>query len=110
MLALLQKRDAWPKNFSLKQTLEAYLASNSPDDGKVVTASHEYVSLPREYPDLRRQRRVSFTLAHLLERYYGEESKGLRQLLLEIPTTRMRLLFLLERFEMIYDNVAGTSQ
>jgi Lon protease-like protein len=112
MLALLQKRDAWPKNFVLKKTLEAYLVVNkSRDDGKVIVAvSHGYVFLPRDYPDLRRQRRVSFTLAHLLEGYYGEESMGLRQLLLEIPSTRMRLLFLLERFEMIYDDVAGTFQ
>jgi Lon protease-like protein len=111
MLALLQKRDAWPTDFVLKKTLEAYLANNKgPDDGKVVSVSHGYVSLPRDYPDLRRQRRISFTLAHLLEGYYGEESMGLRQLLLEIPSTRMRLLFLLERFEMIYDDVAGTFQ
>ena len=110
MLALLQKRDAWPKNFVLKKTLKAYLADKSPDDGKVVAVSHGYVSLPRDYPDLRRQRRLSFTLSHLLEGYYREESSGLRQLLLEIPSTRMRLLFLLERFEMIYDDVAGTFQ
>lgn len=64
LLALLPKEDhmpkAWPSSFRLKDMLEEYHRKNP-------MAVSSYSSSNNEYPNERRQRRFSFSAAHLLE-------------------------------------------
>lgn len=60
---------------------------------------HEYQPLHADYPSYRRQRRLSYTAAYLLETGdEPEKTQRFRALLLSIPSTGQRLKLVLERF------------
>lgn len=58
---------------------------------------HDYVPISPDYPSHRRQRRFSFSAAYLLERD-TESAQALRSTLLSIPSTKIRLRVVLEKF------------
>jgi len=117
LLALLPSEDrmpkSWPKGFRLKTMLEEHLRkSNLPS----------IVASTSVYPNHRRQRRFSYSAAHLLESilpigegggsntfapestkehtgtFEVDEVQDYRALLLSVPSTRQRLRVVLETF------------
>uniref|UniRef100_A0A7S2RS44 Uncharacterized protein n=1 Tax=Eucampia antarctica TaxID=49252 RepID=A0A7S2RS44_9STRA len=73
----------WPENFALQRLKDA----------------SAFLELSSVYPRHRRQRRLSYVSSVLLE--YAGFDKGIRQILLEIPSTRRRLSTILGRFELM---------
>jgi hypothetical protein len=72
------------------------------------TNRHDFVPVPISYPELRRQQRLSYSAAQLLEQ--TEWGKGIRQILLEIPSTHARLRMVLERFDLLHSSKWGEFQ
>lgn len=91
-----QHDDKWPKDFLL------YKVAN--DLAQLESMEHDFVPVSPEYPAYRRQRRLSFSAAYLLEDYYAtklgdaREGQSLKKLLLSIPSTKQRLRVVLEKF------------
>jgi hypothetical protein len=86
----------WPQDFIL------YKIAN--ELAQLETMEHDFVVVSSDYPAYRRQRRLSFSAAFLLEEYYQtklgnvEAGQSLKRLLLRIPSTKQRLRVVLERF------------
>jgi hypothetical protein len=127
LLALMPSEDAmtkaWPSNFRLKDVFEEYQKDNSQQ-----VAGSSSSSSSRLYPNHRRQRRLSYSAAYLLEAilpireggadsdnfrgsrcvpsssesntgaFEVDEIQELRALLLAVPSTRQRLRAVLEHF------------
>jgi Lon protease-like protein len=79
------------KPFALKQIVSDLAALDSMD--------HDFVQVSRDYPPHRRQRRLSYSAAHLLEST-SDVANALRPKLLAIPSTRQRLRMVLEQFDL----------
>jgi hypothetical protein len=99
----------WPDDFVLYRVAAALQNNNNETNsttaavgmigGVATVPDHTYVALSRRYPASRRQRRLSFSAAYLLET--GDEpdrAQRARAELLAIPSTRQRLRVVLERF------------
>ena len=93
----------WPDDFVLHKIAHSLRSDNTTRTctiGGVTTISeHTYVPLSEQYPASRRQRRLSFSAAYLLET--GDEPEKAQQSraeLLSIPSTHQRLKVVLERF------------
>ena len=73
---------------------------------KPIKTSNDYVAIPMEYPDHRRQRRLSYSAGVLLEELLPKkQEQAFRQKLLQTPTTFGRLNFLRQQFqELIQSN------
>jgi Lon protease-like protein len=90
------EEQVWPKDFLLDK-----IAVNL---DSMERFQHDFVVVSPDYPAYRRQRRLSFSAAYLLEDYYetkhghGKQGQSLKALLLSIPSTRQRLRVVLERF------------
>jgi hypothetical protein len=78
----------WPDDFCLNG-----IAASIGD----VALDHDYVPVSDAYPAHRRQRRLSFSAAYLLETD-PESAQALRATLLSIPSTKIRLRVVLEKF------------
>jgi hypothetical protein len=94
---------SWPEDFVLHKIASSLRSDNTTRSrtvGGVTTISeHTYVTLSEQYPASRRQRRLSFSAAYLLET--GDEPEKAQQSraeLLAIPSTHQRLKVVLERF------------
>lgn len=93
---LQNSQQEWPQDFLLHKV--AY------DLAQLESMEHDFVPVSPEYPAYRRQRRLSFSAAYLLEDYYNtkwgdfKEGQSLKKLLLSIPSTKQRLRVVLERF------------
>ncbi|KAG7343391.1 ATP-dependent protease La LON substrate-binding domain containing protein [Nitzschia inconspicua] len=91
-----EQKEKWPQDFLL------YKVAN--DLEKLESMEHDFVPVPQDYPAYRRQRRLSFSAAYLLEDYYesklgdAKEGQSLKKLLLSIPSTKQRLRVVLEKF------------
>jgi Lon protease-like protein len=89
---------------------DALLALMPPD----VTDSWQFdrpvLLLSEEYPAFRRQQRLSYAAAALLERSPVVGGEGLRSVLLQAPGTKARLTTVLERFELLNDLLLGQFQ
>jgi Lon protease-like protein len=71
----------------------------------VLERDGQLVSVPADYPDLRRQKRLSYAAAQLLEGLGEDPEQGvsaLRQTLLQIPSTRLRLAYVVARWEEVW--------
>lgn len=79
------------KPFALKQIVADLAALDSMD--------HDFVQVSGDYPPHRRQRRLSYSAAHLLESN-ADVANELRPKLLAIPSTRQRLRMVLEKFDL----------
>jgi hypothetical protein len=102
LLPPLQPQDEmWPDGFVL------YKIAN--DLTQLETMDHDFVAVSSDYPSYRRQRRLSFSAAYLLEDYYQHSNNKKwanthakpslqKKLLLSIPSTKQRLRVVLERF------------
>jgi hypothetical protein len=97
------KTTSWPADFVLHKIASSLRSDNTTRSctvGGVTTISeHTYVTLSEQYPASRRQRRLSFSAAYLLET--GDEPEKTQQSraeLLAIPSTHQRLKVVLERF------------
>ena len=80
----------WPKEFTLYpivQELQQYQ-----------NYTHDFVRVSSAYPAHRRQRRLSYSALHLLEKTADKANK-LRPQLLKTPSTRERLRLVLEKFD-----------
>jgi Lon protease-like protein len=82
--------DAWPEGFVLKRTVQELNDLDSVD--------HDFVLVSKEYPAYRRQRRLAYCAAHLLETDENVTNE-LRPRLLAAPSTRDRLRLVLEGFD-----------
>ncbi len=79
------------KPFALKQIVS--------DLASLDSVEHDFVQVSPDYPPHRRQRRLSYSAAHLLEAN-SDVANELRPKLLAIPSTRQRLRMVLEKFDM----------
>jgi Lon protease-like protein len=106
LLGLVPSRGVkWPAQFKLK-TISKGFVNGFPE---LKGVQHDFVELPPSYPSYRRQRRLSYSAAYLLERT-GVGGLGLRQTLLEIPSTQGRLRLVLERFDLMHSQKWGEFQ
>lgn len=78
--------------FALKQIVSDLASLDAVD--------HDFVQVSPEYPPHRRQRRLSYSAAHLLESNSDVANNELRPKLLAMPSTRQRLRMVLEKFDM----------
>jgi Lon protease-like protein len=85
-----QPEQDWPASFVLPQIVADLCELDSLD--------HDFVQVSADYPAHRRQRRLSFSAAHLLETN-GDVAQELRPLLLATPSTKQRLRMVLERLD-----------
>ena len=92
LLGLLPVDQKWPKGFLLERIAKFVREQTKYD--------HKYVRVSPEYPALRRQKRLSYSAAALLED--AESTKPLRRQLLSIPSTKDRLAFVLQQFSPDY--------
>jgi Lon protease-like protein len=83
-----KSNEKWPTNF--------YLDKIAHDLGNLNTVDHDFVPVSANYPSYRRQRRLSFSAAYVLEEYYQDTEW--KTLLLSIPSTKQRLRVVLEKF------------
>jgi hypothetical protein len=79
----------WPDSFCLHK-----IASSIEEQ---TDRSHDYVPVSTMYPSHRRQKRLSFSAAYLLEKD-SEAAQSLRATLLSIPSTKIRLRVVVEKF------------
>ena len=79
----------WPKQFVLERIATAI--------GEQTVLDHRYVRVSPHYPAVRRQKRLSFAAAALLEQQV-ESCQKLRAHLLAMPSTRDRLALVLQMF------------
>lgn len=93
--------DNWPKGFALSGVVQ--------DLKELESYEHDFVPVSPEYPAHRRQRRLSFSAAHLLEKTADVANK-LRPLLLATPSTQQRLRLVLERFDLWQEKNWGEFQ
>jgi hypothetical protein len=89
------------KPFALKQIVSELASIDSVD--------HDFVQVSPDYPVHRRQRRLSYSAAHLLEAN-SDVANELRPKLLAIPTTRQRLRMVLEKFDQWQERKWGEFQ
>lgn len=89
LLGLLPPLQEWPEDFVLEQNVQAILDQSNFD--------HKCVRVSPHYPAVRRQKRLSYAAAHLLER--PTTVNLFRMFLLQIPSTHERLAFLLQHME-----------
>jgi Lon protease-like protein len=80
---------SWPKGFLLEGI--ATVMERDPNTN--------FVRVPPEYPALRRQKRFSYCAAQLLECHDPNNVEAFRTSLLQIPSTKLRLAFVLSTFE-----------
>lgn len=92
LLGLLPVGRKWPRNFVLERIANAVEEQTELD--------HKYVRISAEYPALRRQKRLSYSAAALLED--PDSVTTWRRQLLSIPSTKDRLAFVLQRFQTEY--------
>lgn len=92
LLGLLPDNQKWPKGFLLERIAKFVREQTKYD--------HKYVQVSPEYPALRRQKRLSYSAAALLED--AESAKPLRRQLLSIPSTKDRLAYVLQQFSPYY--------
>ncbi|KAL3915010.1 MAG: hypothetical protein SGARI_008285, partial [Bacillariaceae sp.] len=84
------EEQVWPKK-------DFYLDKIADNLDNVEQSKHDFVAVSPDYPAYRRQRRLSFSAAYLLEDYYatkdghGKQGQSLKALLLSIPSTKQRL-------------------
>jgi Lon protease-like protein len=86
LLGFLPHNVTWPTSFVLEQVAENL--EQSPLQSK-------YVRLSPQYPAARRQKRLSYTAPALLE-HHVDSVHALRRQLLAIPSTRVRLAYVLQ--------------
>jgi Lon protease-like protein len=91
LLGLLPPSIVWPKEFVLKPIVQDLAVLDSME--------HDFVLVSADYPVHRRQRRLSYSAAHLMETTADSANK-LRPLLLTTPSTHQRLRLLLDRFDL----------
>jgi hypothetical protein len=89
LFGLLPWKNDWPVSFVLKRIGDSIAAQTEKD--------HKYVRVSPDYPAARRQKRLSYAVASLLEDL--DTVNAFRQELLEIPSTRMRLAVLVQKLE-----------
>jgi hypothetical protein len=87
LLGFLPHNVTWPSTFVLDQVASGL--ERSPLQSK-------YVRLSPLYPSLRRQKRLSYTVPALLEHNHVDSVHQLRRQLLAIPSTRVRLAYVLQ--------------
>ena len=68
------------------------------------------VRISSQYPDIRRQRRLSYALPALIENTRLGAPFPMRQILLNTPTTQARLAAVLDRFEALNNALLGEFQ
>jgi len=88
LLGLIPRSFVWPKTFVLERIADA-LESETKISG--------YVRVSPDYPAERRRKRLSYSAAALLEDTYTVTE--FRQQLLRVPSTNVRLAWILERME-----------
>jgi Lon protease-like protein len=89
LFGLLPWKNDWPLSFVLKRIGDTIAAQTEKD--------HKYVRVSPHYPAARRQKRLAYAVAALLEDL--DTVNDFRQELLEIPSTRMRLAMLVQKLE-----------
>lgn len=89
LFGLLPWKNDWPISFVLKRIGDSIAQQTEKD--------HKYVRVSPIYPAARRQKRLSYAVAALLEDL--DTVNDFRQELLEIPSTRMRLAALVPKLE-----------
>lgn len=89
------------KPFALKQIVSGLASLDS--------VEHDFVQVAPEYPPHRRQRRLSYSAAHLLESDF-RVANDLRPKLLAAPTTHQRLRMVLETFDQWQEAKLGEFQ
>ena len=88
----------WPAGFVLERIADTI---NGTDHRKI---EHKYRRVSPLYPSLRRQKRLAYCAAQLLEQRLQDTKNSLRQQLLQIPSTKLRLAFILWKFETEFGN------
>jgi Lon protease-like protein len=89
LLGFLPWAQTWPENFILEKIGDQIAQQTELD--------HKYVRVSPHYPAARRQRRLSYAVASLLEDL--DTVNEFRQELLEIPSTKMRLAVIVQLLE-----------
>jgi hypothetical protein len=84
LLGLLPVGQSWPAEFILERVADAI-------DQNAATLEHKYVRVSPLYPAVRRQKRLGYCAAQLLERDRPDDVNALRQQLLQIPRYEKRV-------------------
>jgi Lon protease-like protein len=92
----LIEQEVWPCDFSIYPIVQDF--ENASLNPPYQNYTHDFVRVSPEYPAHRRQRRLSYSALHLLEKT-SEVTNQLRPLLLKTPSTRQRLRLVLEKFD-----------
>ena len=96
LLGLLPQVKEWPSNFALRKIADEI--ANRTD------VRHNYVAIAPHFPAHRRCRLLSFSAANVLEEKREEQEKShIRQTLLEIASTRGRMMYVLQQFKQAND-------
>ena len=103
LIALLPRRNDWPDDFCLEEiALDLIALEEAKSTKKHGEPKRQFVRIGHllHYPNERRLRRLSYSASALLGGSTPTAllNKGVRQTLLEIPSTRGRLWAVLERF------------
>jgi Lon protease-like protein len=90
------EQEVWPSDFSIYPIVQDF--ENASLNSTYQNYTHDFVRVSPEYPAHRRQRRLSYSALHMLEKT-SEVTNQLRPLLLKTPSTRQRLRLVLEKFD-----------
>ncbi|GAX19002.1 hypothetical protein FisN_8Hh223 [Fistulifera solaris] len=103
LLGILPPVKEWPSDFALRKIADEI--ANRTD------VRHNYVAIAPHFPAHRRCRLLSFSAANVLEDKKDEREKSqMRQKLLEIASTRGRMMYVLEQFKQENDEHLGEYQ
>ena len=93
ILGLLPPNHEWPGTFVLERIGEAI--------GQQTQLEHKYVRVSKQYPAGRRQKRLSYCAAALLEEL--DTVSKFRQIIISLPSTKHRLAYALQLFQEKFD-------
>lgn len=103
----LVEEEVWPCDFSIYPIVQDF--ENASLNATHQKYTHDFVRVSPEYPAHRRQRRLSYSALHLLEKT-SDVANQLRPLLLKAPSTRQRLRLVLEKFDQWQEDHWGEFQ
>eukprot|EP00980_Cylindrotheca_fusiformis_P020470 scaffold7520_cov114-Cylindrotheca_fusiformis.AAC.2 len=118
-----EEEEDWPNDFSIYPIVQEFEKASSLNGNTTTTTTttnnnnhkknhsytHDFVRVSINYPAYRRQRRLSYSALHLLETT-SDVANSLRPILLQTPSTKQRLRFVLQQFDQWQEDHWGEFQ
>ena len=99
----------WPSHFILHEIIQQLSIYSNQDMDNDNMEQQFLIHMDPKYPSCKRQKRLSYMASSLLEHIPIGGGLVLRQILLEIPSTKARLCTLVERYEMVNAQLIGST-